>query len=139
MENDYLIADIVGNHINEETKRFQERESSPREMVAVQILERCYRYCNKGADQSEVFSIVPKVPGWNRKRHGAPWASADLASGEAGAEFVYAYLPVPFVERLLEVAETETGVSQIVAETITAGATVYLLNNLRQVVDLAPC
>jgi hypothetical protein len=129
------IADIVANKVKEETERFQSRDSTPSELTALEILERCYRYRSLG-DASETFSL-PKLPARASTRPGAPWMIGDLAAGDTGPEFNYAYLPVRFVERLLEVAEEETGDSRMVADILTASATVYLRDNLRQVIDEA--
>jgi hypothetical protein len=132
-------ARTTADRIDQETASFKQRNSSDKEMLAVQILNRCYRYRRSALDakQTETFGVVPKYPGWNQKPPEAPWFLGDLATGETGAEFIYAYLPVRFVERLLDFAEQSRGSHELTSETITAGATVYFLNNLRDVLDEA--
>lgn len=131
MTND--IAGLTVDRIREETESFVRRDSTQRELTAAEVLYRCYRY-HSTSDPAEAFPVVPKQPG--RKRPGAPWTGGDLASGETGAEFIYAYLPIRFVEGLLEAAD-RAGVPSQIADTLAAGATVYFLNNLRQVLDEA--
>ena len=125
------IADSVADRIREETESFQSRASTQRELTAAEILHRCYRF-----GSPEVFAFVPTLPGARDKLFGAPWRAGDLAAGETGSEFIFAYLPVSFVEKLLERIE-RAGFQALIAETLTTGATVYFLNNLRRVIDEA--
>lgn len=144
------VAQLILIHLEDDMERFQRRDVAAREASAIKILERCYRYRSRVGDAEETFTFVPKLPGWDQRRKGAPWTLGDLASGKTGSEFTYVYLPVRFVERLLELAEKEIAktaessegeqppeVLTGVAETITAAGTVYFLNNLREVLDEA--
>jgi len=123
------IADGVADRIREETESFQSRASTQRELTAASILHSCYRF-----GSPEVFTFVPKLPG--NKLLPPPWKAGDLARYETGSEFIFAYLPVSFAEKLLERVE-QAGFRAPIAETVTTGATVYFLNNLRRVIDEA--
>ena len=129
------IASTTADRIREETERFESRDSTSNELAAAEVLSRCHRY-RSSCDPAEAFGFVPKLLGYRHKRPGAPWVAGDLASGKTGSEFIYAYLPVRFVEELIERAQ-RTQVPSSIAETLTTGATVYFLNNLRPVLDEA--
>jgi hypothetical protein len=115
------IASLTADRIREETDRFVNRDSTPRELMAAEVLNRCIRY-RLTSDPTEAFPLVPKQPARAQKRPGAPWTAGDLASGQTGPEFIYAYLPILFVEGLLEAAD-QAGVPSAIADTLTAGAT----------------
>jgi hypothetical protein len=125
------VADGIADRIREETDSFQNRHSTQTELAAAAILHGCYRF-----GSSEAFAFIPKLPGVRNKQLGAPWTAGDLAFSENGSEFIYAYLPVRFVEKLLEKAQ-QAGFPSPISETLTASGTVYFLNNLRKVIDEA--
>lgn len=127
----------VAELIEEETASFQARNLNDQDILAAEILDRCYKYRRREADAEETFEEVAKQPGWNQKRSGAPWLLGDLRSGTTGGEFIYAYLPVTFVRRLLDIAERQPEWRSLVAETVTTSATVYFLNNVNDVLDEA--
>lgn len=133
-------AEIAAEHINAVTKSFKKRKPTPKQLKAALILTRCFR----GARTYGTSNYASPFDALNGNGNGCEldpnvmdegfWALGDLASGNGGPEFSYAYLPVRFVEQLAEITQD---LPESIADVYTTAATVHFTNSLRSALDEA--